>query len=109
MQKVRLNVSPTSIQNLFITVDEFRPRRDPVYFRPPFNRLKSLDKTLAFKGPMIYNQVVNAINNDRYSCNNTKFGLEGFFIARFKTHVSQYLLTKQSTGGVSWTDENCIH
>ena len=101
MQKVRLNVNPTSIQNLFNTVDECRPRRDPVYFRVPFSRLKSLDKTIEFKGPRIYNEVVNAINEDKYACTNNNFGCEHFFIARFKTHVSQYLLAKQSAGGVS--------
>ena len=106
MQKVRLNVSPTSIQILFNTVNEFRPRRDPVYFRVPYSRLKSLDKTLEFKGPRIYNEVVNAINEDKSGC--TKFGCERFFVARFKTHVSQYLLAKQSDGGVDWTEDNFL-
>ena len=107
MQKARLNVNPTNIQKLFNTVNEFRPRRDPVYFSVPYSRLKSLDKTIEFKGPRLYNEVVHAINEDRNTCNN-KLECERFFIARFKTHVTQYLLAKQSTGGVDWTEGNFL-
>ena len=107
MQKVYLNVSPDNILKLFIIVNENRPRRDPVYFLVPYSRLKSQDKILEFKGPKLYNEVVNKINKNN-SSTDVQLRVENSYINRFKNEITNFLLLKQSSGGEEWLDENFI-
>ena len=108
MQKIYLNVSPLNIQNLFSIVNENRPRRDPVFFQTPFSRLKSQDKTLEYRGPKLYNSVINIINKKNF-CTAKHFHAENFYIKRFKNEISNYLLSKQNFGDDEWVDENFVH
>ena len=109
MQKVYLNVSPPNILQLFTIVNENRPRRDPVYFLPPYSRLKSQDKILEFKGPRLYNEIINIINYRNNLSTKNNLRLENFYITRFKKEISRYLLINQSAGGEEWLDDNFTH
>ena len=100
MHKIYLKVSPPNILKLFTVTNENRPRRNPVYFQAPYSRLKSQDRILEFKGPRLYNEVINNIKNE---CSTSA---ESFYMYRFKKVISRYLLTKQSSGGDDWLDEN---
>ena len=69
------------------------------------SRLKSQDKTLEYRGPRLYNEVINIINrNNLRAIYNLR--VEKFYITRFKKEISRYLILKQSAGGEEWLDEN---
>ena len=106
MHKIYLNTAPYRISRLVDANKEpdYTSRRDPVYFEISRSRLKALDKTFPFKGPILYNKVINLINKKH----NFEFKLEQKFLNPFKTTVSRYLTEVQGAGGEEWALDNFI-
>ena len=107
MHKIYLNVAPINIYSMFTIVDNNNrnPRREPAYFNVPYFRLKSTDKTLSYKGPIIYNDFINKLNK---KLPRDVTSLQNKFMNPFKTVVSKHLLQIQSEGGMTWEDQNFI-
>ena len=107
MHKIYLNVTPPNINSMFkiLNNNNNNSRREPVYFDIPFYRLKSSDKTLTQKGPIIYNNFVNKLN---------KFlprdvpRMQNKFTNPFKSVITSHLLKIQSEGAMTWSDQNFI-
>ena len=106
MHKAYLNVGPENILKLFTVLNEHRPRRDPTFFDLPYSRLKSLDKTLPFKGPKFYNSIVNSINSQHNTPKDNNMHIERQFVNSFKSNVKNYLLSVQGTEGINWDKNN---
>ena len=108
MHKAYLNVGPENILKLFTVLNEHRPRRDPMFFELPYSRLKSLDKTLPFKGPKFYNSIVNKINSQHNTPedNMNNMHVERQFVNSFKNSVKNYLLSVQGLKGINWVIDN---
>ena len=107
MHKIYLNVAPINIYSMFTVVvdnNNRNPRCEPAYYIPYF-RLKSMDKTLSYKGPMIYNNFVNKLNK---KLPRDVPSLQNKFMNPFKTVISKHLLQIQSEGDVTWEDQNFI-
>ena len=105
MHKIRLNVAPIRIREMFKTVDTNFPRREPVYFEPPYNRLWKSDKTLKYKGPILYNKVINELNKNLPK---NVSHIQNRFITPFKRIITSYILQKQNEGGVEWESVNFV-
>ena len=102
MHKVYINTSPTRISSLFqCNTDITESRRDPQFFGIPKSRLFALDKTLPFKGPKLYNAVINTLIRNQTSKNPEKK-----FLSPFKKMVSCYLNAVQGMGSVEWDTGN---
>ena len=104
MHKVYINTSPPKISSLFKcnkNIIAHESRRDPQFFGIPKSRLFALDKTLPFKGPKLYNTVINELISNQTSKNPEKK-----FLNPFKTMVSCYLNTVQGMGTVEWDTGN---
>ena len=71
MHKVYINITPCKISNLFDCVKDVNrnSRRDPKFFNIPRSRLVALDRTLPYKGPRLYNHVVNSLTKNETSKN----------------------------------------
>ena len=107
MHKIYLNVTPPHIHNMFKIVNRNNnnSRRDPVYFEIPYYRLKSSDKTLTYKGPILYNNIVNKLNN---ILTRDVPQMQNKFTNPFKSVVTSHLLKVQSEGDETWSDQNFI-
>ena len=90
---------------MFNVVDTNVPRRKPVYFEPPYNRLKKSDKTLKYKGPILYNNVINELNTNLPK---NVSPIQNRFITPFKRIITSYILQKQSEGGTEWESVNFV-
>ena len=103
MHKIYLNVTQCKISNLFDCVRDVdrNSRRDPQFFNIPRSRLVALDKTLPYKGPRLYNHVVNSLIK-----NETSKKPESVFLNPFKKMVSSYLNSIQANGGIEWETGN---
>ena len=108
MHKVLLKASPINIVNLFSAVKENGHRRKPIYFDVPYSRLKSLDKTLRFRGPKLYNTVVNSINKELLNskCNSDTISVEKKFLNPFKKAITKFFACTQKTGDKEWDNAN---
>ena len=102
-----MNVAPKKIVEMFHIINSTRPRRDPQYFCPPYNRLRKTDYSIVFKGPKLYNKIVHVINN---SLPHNVPQLQNKFMDPFKANITKYLLSVQKLGtkDVTWQTENCI-
>ena len=103
MHKIYLGTAPTKISTLFEynQTPNYNTRRDPEFFYFKKSRLTALDKTLPFKGPKLYNHIVNMINKGH-----TSEKLERKFLNPFKSFISRYLNDVQRTGDVEWDSQN---
>ena len=108
MQKVYLNISPKNILQLFSIVNENRPRREPTFFKVPYSRIKSLDKTLAFRGPSLYNSIINCLNLEYVNSENRELQIERHFLNPFKTKICRYLSRVQERGDKEWDTCNFV-
>ena len=107
MHKVYMKVAPTRICEMFNVTNFEGPRRDPKYYSIPYNRLHNSDHSLTYKGPLLYNKTVHAINQtlpEKVPRLNNKF------MSPFKTLVTKYLLERQKldTDNVTWNHDNFI-
>ena len=104
MHKIYLGTGPNNISKIFDIIKEpnYSVRRDPKFFNIRRSRLVALDKTLASKGPKMYNHCIDAINKEHSSAAK----LERKFLNPFKNTVSRYLIEIQGTGGVEWKSQN---
>ena len=69
------------------------------------SRLVSLDNTLPYKGPKLYNYIINKVNKENVqSPNNIK--LERKFLNSFKASIFGYLADLQDLGGMEWEPQN---
>jgi len=102
MHRVYQQSYPTPILELFNANHDpdYTMRRDPEYFEIPRSRLVALDRTLAFRGPMYYNAMVNSINKEH------KIRLERKHLNAFKSIISHHLLETQGAGGEEWSAGN---
>ena len=102
MHRVYQQSYPTPILELFNANHDpdYTMRRDPEYFEIPRSRLVALDRTLAFRGPMYYNAMVNSINKEH------KIRLERKYLNAFKSIISHHLLEIQGSGGEEWSAGN---
>ena len=105
MQQVYLNVAPPGIEALFNIVNTNQPRRSPVFFEVPFNRLKSTDKTIAHKGPKLYNTIANEFNK-KLTTKDPLF--QNKFINPYKSTITRYLLSAQNLGDEEWCATNFL-
>lgn len=103
MHKVFMGTSPTSINSLFSLYKngDRGSRRSVQIFDIPSSRLVALDSSLPFKGPRLYNHVIQALK-----INQTSKNPEHAFLIPFKRFISSYLLTTQEKGDADWELEN---
>ena len=81
-----------------------RPRRAPELFKTPKIRLTCQQNTIFFKGPKLYNIIVNDINASLLE-KDTK--LQKRYLKPFKNSVKKYLLDMQKLGSPeNWSLEN---
>ena len=107
MHKIYHNLAPPNIYDMFTVAvnNNNNSRREAVYFDVPFFRLKSTDKTLSYRGTLIYNKFVNSVN---------KFlpsgvpRLQNKFTNPFKSTITKHLLQIQTQGNETWSDLNFI-
>ena len=105
MHKIYLNVAPPAISNLFNIINLHQARRDPKYFEIPYNRLKSSDNSVTYKGSRLYNFIANQINK------NLPKGeplLQNKFTNPYKATVTRYLINIQKLGNETWSNENFV-
>ena len=89
----------------FSIVNEYKPRRDPTYFETSYTRLKSVDKTLRYKGPKLCNFVANYLNKQTLN-SGKNIKLERLFLDPFKKYITQYLVIIHGDGGEDWEEDN---
>ena len=104
MHKIYLGTAPCNIVSLFGINREINrnSRRDPEYFKIPGSRLKALDKTLYFKGPRLYNNIVNSLNKEHVPALNT----QNMFLNPFKNRIAKYFKSAQNDDNIEWVDQN---
>ena len=102
MHRVYLNISPINIVRLFSVINEHRPRRDPKFFEVPYSRIKAPDKTLPFRGPKLYNSVVNCLNLEHLASENKELHLERHLLGSFRSNICRYLSHIQEMGENEW-------
>ncbi len=107
MHKIYMNVAPIKICEMFSIINFEGARRDPQYFSIPYNRLHNSDHSLAYKGPLLYNKTVHAVNQtlpDKSPRLNNKF------MTPFKTVVTKYLLDQQKLDAdvATWKHDSFI-
>ena len=105
MQKNYLNVAPMHINSMFSIINSNNPRRDPAYFQVPYFRLKSTDKTLSYKGPSLYNNIVNKLNKNLPS---NVPRIQNKFMNPFKSVITKHFLQIQGEGDETWNDQNFL-
>ena len=103
MHKVYVGRCPQPIKNFFYKSSlDCRPRREQKFFEVPFNRLKSVDNAISFKGPKFYNMTVNQINTQILANTTYKQPLmQNKFHDPFKKSLKLHLLKVQSEGDSS--------
>ena len=80
------------------------PRRATEYFKPPKIRLTCQQNSIFFKGPKLYNMIVNDINS---SLGEKDTKLQKRYLKPFKNLVKKYLLEAQKLGShENWSLEN---
>ena len=104
MHKIYSGTAPCNIVNLFGINREIdrNSRRGPEYFKIPGSRLKALDKTLYFKGPRLYNNIVNSLNREHVPVLNT----QNMFLNPFKNRIAKYFKSAQNDDNIEWVDQN---
>ena len=102
MHKVYMRVTPPAISDLFTIINTNKPRRDPMCFDIPYNRLKSSDKSIRYQGPKLYNHIVNIVNRD------LSLLLQNKFMNQYKAAITRYLIKIQKLGDETWTTGNFI-
>ena len=105
MHKVYMRLTPPAINDLFNIINTHQPRRDPMCFEIPYNRLKSSDKSIKYQGPKLYNYMANKINKD---LPRDVPLLQNKFMNVYKAAITRYLIKIQNTGDETWTVENFI-
>ena len=81
-----------------------QPRRATEFFKTPKTRLRCQQNTIFFKGPKLYNNIVNDINLNLGE-KDTK--LQKRYLKPFKNLVKKYLLATQKLGShEDWSIEN---
>ena len=107
MHKIYLNLTPVNINDMFTVAENKNrnARREAVYFNVPFFRLKSTDKTIPYRGAIIYNEFVNNINK---LLPTGVPRLQNKFMDQFKSLITKHLLQIQTEGDVTWSDQNFI-
>ena len=93
------------LNSMFNIINSNNPRRDPAYFQVPYFRLKSTDKTLSYKGPSLYNNLVNKLNKNLPS---DVPRIQNKFMNPFKSVLTKHLLQLQGEGDETWNDQNFI-
>ena len=93
-------ITESNVANLTIT----HPRRATDFFKPPQIRLMCQQNSIFYKGPKLYNTVVNDINS---SLGEKDTKLHKRYLKPFKNLVKKYLLDAQKLGShENWSLEN---
>ena len=80
------------------------PRRATDFFKPPQIRLMCQQNSIFYKGPKLYNTVINDINS---SLGEKDTKLQKRYLKPFKNIVKKYLLEAQKLGShENWSLEN---
>ena len=104
MHKVYLGVAPEPIKNLFNIVNSHQRRRRLIIFEKPFNRLKTSDNTICFRGPVLYNHFTNEMN-ENIPENFPR--LQNRFLNLFKSSITRDIVHLQKLGDENqWSTQN---
>ena len=76
-----------------------------ILFEVPFNRLKSSDKTIIYKGPKLYNTVANEFNKN---LTEKEPLFQNKFINTSNSTITRYLLNAQNLGDEEWCVTNFV-
>ena len=95
MHKVNMTVTPSQTSGMFKIINRKKPRRELEVFEIPLFRLRQTDNTLPYKGPKLYNTIVNKINS---TLPHDVSQVQNKFLNSFKSTVTKYLLQLEKEG-----------